>query len=64
MTVPVLLVDRQSDASAVWTFIATSFGLTISAIVQAAQHQLSLLQALQVSNLVWSVLALYAYLLL
>jgi hypothetical protein len=53
--VGILLVDRDSNASDVWTFIATSFGLTISAIVQDAQKQLSLFQALQVSNLVWSV---------
>jgi len=49
----VLLVDRSwEDApSALWTFIATSFGLTIAAIVE--REQLSLFQALQVSNLVW-----------
>ncbi|KIM88675.1 hypothetical protein PILCRDRAFT_85227 [Piloderma croceum F 1598] len=51
----VLLVDRSwEDApSALWTFIATSFGLTIAALVQAAQSNLTLFQALQVLNLVW-----------
>jgi hypothetical protein len=51
----VLLVDRswQDAPSALWTFIATSFGLTLAALVQATQNQLSLFQALQVSNLVW-----------
>ena len=55
---PVLLVDRswQDAPSALWTFIATSFGLTLAALVQATQNQLSLFQALQVSNLVWFVL--------
>jgi hypothetical protein len=50
---PVLLVDRswQDAPIALWTFIATSFGLTIAAIVQ--QEHLTLFQALQVSNLVW-----------
>lgn len=49
----VLLVDRSwPDAPvALWTFIATSFGLTIAAI--AVREQLTLFQALQVSNLVW-----------
>lgn len=51
----VLLVDRswQDAPSALWTFIATSFGLTIAALVQAARGDLTLFQALQVSNLVW-----------
>jgi len=64
----VLLVDRswQEAPSALWTFIATSFGLTIAALVQAAQGNLSLFQALQVLNLVWlanfgSFLALASY---
>jgi hypothetical protein len=49
----VLLVDRswQDAPIALWTFIATSFGLTAAAIVQ--REQLTLFQALQVSNLVW-----------
>ncbi|TFK36991.1 hypothetical protein BDQ12DRAFT_233713 [Crucibulum laeve] len=49
----VLLVDRSwEDAPiALWTFIATSFGITLAAIVQG--EQLTLFQALQVSNLVW-----------
>jgi hypothetical protein len=52
---PVILVDRswQDAAGALWTFVFTSFALTISAIVQAAQGQLSLFQALTVGNLVW-----------
>ncbi|KAJ7225370.1 hypothetical protein GGX14DRAFT_556172 [Mycena pura] len=39
---------------ALWTFIATSFGLTIATIVQhQSDAQLTLYQGLQVSNLVW-----------
>ncbi|KAH8099353.1 hypothetical protein BXZ70DRAFT_294595 [Cristinia sonorae] len=64
----VLLVDRSwEDApNSLWTFTSTSFGLTISAIVQAQQGQLSFFQALQVTNLVWmanfgSFLALASY---
>jgi len=51
----VLLVDRswQDAPSALWTFISTSFGLTIAAVIQASYEQLSLFQALQVANLVW-----------
>jgi len=51
----VLLVTRswQDAPGALWTFIATSFGLTISAIVQSKQGQLSFFQAVQVCNLVW-----------
>ncbi|KII94080.1 hypothetical protein PLICRDRAFT_674988 [Plicaturopsis crispa FD-325 SS-3] len=51
----VLLVNRswEEAPTALWTFIATSFGLTISAVVQAIQQSLTLFQALQVSNLVW-----------
>ncbi|KAJ7808254.1 hypothetical protein B0H14DRAFT_1518902 [Mycena olivaceomarginata] len=51
-----LLVDRswQDAPTALWTFIATSFGLTIATIVQhQSDGQLTLFQALQVSNLVW-----------
>jgi len=33
--------------------VSTSFGLTIAAIIQASEQQLSFFQALQVSNLVW-----------
>ena len=53
----VILVDRswQDAPSALWTFIATSFGLTISAISLARQNSLSWFQALQVANLVWYV---------
>jgi len=53
----VLLVDRSSqDApSALWTFISTSFGLTVAAIVQAGAGSLTFFQAVQVSNLVWCV---------
>lgn len=49
----VLLTDRswQDAPIALWTFIATSAGLTLAAIVQ--RSQLSLFEALQVSNLVW-----------
>lgn len=49
----VLLVDRswQDAATALWTFIATNFGLVIAAIVN--HTQLTFFQALQVSNLVW-----------
>jgi hypothetical protein len=56
-TVTVWLVDRswQDAPNALWTFVTTSFGLTIAAIVQNKQHQLSFFQALQVSNLVWCV---------
>ncbi|KAF9502377.1 hypothetical protein BDN71DRAFT_1426050 [Pleurotus eryngii] len=51
----VILVDRSwEDApSALYTLIATSGGLQIAAIVQAKSSKLTLLQALQVSNLVW-----------
>ncbi|KAJ3928814.1 MAG: hypothetical protein NXY57DRAFT_1019376 [Lentinula lateritia] len=50
----VILVDRSTDAStSLWTFTAASFGLTIAAVMQYAKQQLSLLEALQVSNLVW-----------
>ncbi|KAI0785044.1 hypothetical protein C8Q75DRAFT_777173 [Abortiporus biennis] len=51
----VILVTRSwEDApGALWTFIATSFGLTIAAIGQARHRQLSFFQVLQVSNLVW-----------
>ncbi|KAF7339342.1 Ketopantoate reductase-like protein [Mycena sanguinolenta] len=52
----VILVDRswQDAPTALWTFIATSFGLTIATIVQhQSDGQLTLFQALQVSNLVW-----------
>ncbi|KAF8216071.1 hypothetical protein K438DRAFT_624365 [Mycena galopus ATCC 62051] len=52
----VILVDRswQEAPTALWTFIATSFGLTIATIVQhQSGGQLTLYQALQVSNLVW-----------
>ena len=53
----VILVDRSWEESptALWTFIATSFGLTIAAITQFKKNQLSLLEALQISNLVWYV---------
>lgn len=55
----VLLVDRSwEDApTALWTFIATSFGLSIAAIAQkindSGNNKLTLFQALIVSNLVW-----------
>ncbi|KAJ6503381.1 hypothetical protein C8R47DRAFT_1105910 [Mycena vitilis] len=53
----VILVDRswQDAPTALWTFIATSFGLTIATIVQHQSRtgQLTLFQGLQVSNLVW-----------
>ncbi|KAF7307047.1 Ketopantoate reductase-like protein [Mycena indigotica] len=52
----VILVDRswQDAPIALWTFIATSFGLTVATIVQyTSRPQLTLFQALQVSNLVW-----------
>ncbi|KAG5649843.1 hypothetical protein H0H81_001800 [Sphagnurus paluster] len=53
LTPMLLLVDRSwEDAPvALWTFIATSAGLIIAAIVQ--RDQLTLFQALQVANLVW-----------
>ncbi|KAG5716048.1 hypothetical protein E4T56_gene17128, partial [Termitomyces sp. T112] len=49
----VLLVDRswQNAPIALWTFIATSAGLVLAAII--IRDQLTLFQALQVSNLVW-----------
>ncbi|KAG6910508.1 hypothetical protein DXG01_009927 [Tephrocybe rancida] len=49
----VLLVDRswQDAPIALWTFIATSAGLVLAAVIRRAQ--LTLFQALQVSNLVW-----------
>ncbi|KDR85479.1 hypothetical protein GALMADRAFT_234372 [Galerina marginata CBS 339.88] len=49
----VLLVDRSwEDAPlALWTFIVTSFGITLAAIIQ--REQLSFFQALQLSNLIW-----------
>jgi hypothetical protein len=55
----VLLVDRSwRDAPiALWTFISTSFGLTIAAIIQAGANQLTFFQAVQVSYLVWYTLA-------
>ncbi|KAJ7446503.1 hypothetical protein B0H11DRAFT_381601 [Mycena galericulata] len=52
----VILVDRswQDAPIALWTFIATSFGLTIATIVQYRSNPpLTLFQGLQVSNLVW-----------
>ncbi|KAF4573195.1 hypothetical protein EYR36_007705 [Pleurotus pulmonarius] len=51
----VILVNRSwEDApSALYTLVATSAGLQIAALVQAKVGKLSLLQALQVSNLVW-----------
>lgn len=51
----VLLVTRSwEDApGALWTFVTTSFGLTVAAVIQAKNHELSFFQALQVSNLVW-----------
>ncbi|KAK7682296.1 hypothetical protein QCA50_014499 [Cerrena zonata] len=51
----VFLVNRSyEDApNALWTFIMTNVGLTLAAIVQASDHQLSFFQAIQVSNLVW-----------
>ncbi|KAF7303292.1 Ketopantoate reductase-like protein [Mycena kentingensis (nom. inval.)] len=52
----VILVDRswQDAPIALWTFIGTSFGLTIATVVQYCSYtQLTLFQALQVSNLVW-----------
>lgn len=52
----VILVDRswQDAPIALWTFIATNFGLTIATIVQhQSNEQLTLFQGLQVSNLVW-----------
>ncbi|THH02589.1 hypothetical protein EW026_g305 [Hermanssonia centrifuga] len=51
----VILVDRswQDAPGALWTFISTSFGLTIAAVVQARQGQLSFFQAVTVTNLVW-----------
>ena len=60
----VILVDRswQDAPSALWTFIATSFGLTISAITQSLDKQLSFFQALQVMNLVWYVRGSSVYL--
>ncbi|KAJ3511384.1 hypothetical protein NLJ89_g4121 [Agrocybe chaxingu] len=49
----VLLVDRSwEDAPvALWTFIVISFGILLAAIIQ--RSQLSLFQALQLSNLIW-----------
>ncbi|CAA7265893.1 unnamed protein product [Cyclocybe aegerita] len=49
----VLLVDRSwEDAPvALWTFIVTSFGILLAAIIQ--RSQLSIFQALQLSNLIW-----------
>ncbi|KAG6817945.1 hypothetical protein H0H87_012413 [Tephrocybe sp. NHM501043] len=49
----VLLVDRswQDAPIALWTFIATSAGLVLAAVIHRAD--LTLFQALQVSNLVW-----------
>ncbi|KAL4267946.1 Vomeronasal type-1 receptor [Pleurotus pulmonarius] len=51
----VILVNRSwEDApSALYTLVATSAGLQIAALVQAKVGKLSLLQALQASNLVW-----------
>ena len=57
----VILVDRswQDATGALWTFITTSFGLTLSAMIQAKQGQLSLFQALTVGNLVWCAVKLF-----
>ncbi|KIJ51865.1 hypothetical protein M422DRAFT_26551 [Sphaerobolus stellatus SS14] len=64
----VWLVDRSSEESegALWTFIATSFGLTVAALVQVPGHQLSLLEGILVSQLSWlanlgTILALASY---
>lgn len=59
MSLPVLLVDRSwEDApGALWNFIATSFGLTLASLIQYSQNNLSLYEALEVSNLVWSVIS-------
>uniref|UniRef100_A0A8H7Y7J4 Uncharacterized protein n=1 Tax=Psilocybe cubensis TaxID=181762 RepID=A0A8H7Y7J4_PSICU len=49
----VLLVDRSWEDAPItlWTFIATSFGISLAAIIQ--REQLSFFQALQLSNLIW-----------
>ncbi|KAJ6621217.1 hypothetical protein B0H10DRAFT_1021653 [Mycena sp. CBHHK59/15] len=51
----VILVDRswQDAPTALWTFIATSAGLVIATITQHQSNDLTFLEALQVSNLVW-----------
>ncbi|KAG6837669.1 hypothetical protein H0H93_004945 [Arthromyces matolae] len=53
LTTLVLLVDRswQDAPIALWTFIATSAGLVLAAVI--LRTDLTLFQALQVSNLVW-----------
>ncbi|PPQ99577.1 hypothetical protein CVT24_005364 [Panaeolus cyanescens] len=49
----VLLVDRSWESAPItlWTFIATSFGVVIAAVVQ--RREISLFQALHLSYLVW-----------
>ncbi|KAJ7708115.1 hypothetical protein B0H17DRAFT_1031757 [Mycena rosella] len=56
----VLLAGRSLEEalSSVWTLLGTSFGLTVSALVTAAQDELPLYQAIIVTDLVW--LANYA----
>ncbi|KAF8513552.1 hypothetical protein BU17DRAFT_95236 [Hysterangium stoloniferum] len=51
----VLLVRRSNEdaENALWTLIATSFGLTVAAWQQVAINQLTLLQGILVSQLTW-----------
>jgi len=64
----VWLVARSPTDSegALWTFIATSFGLTVSALVQVNSKNLTLLEGILVSQLSWlanlgTILALASY---
>ncbi|KAF8512055.1 hypothetical protein JB92DRAFT_2930646 [Gautieria morchelliformis] len=51
----VLLVDRSyEDAeNALWTFIATSFGLTVAALVQVGLGNLNFVEGILASQLAW-----------
>ncbi|KAF7353313.1 F-box domain-containing protein [Mycena sanguinolenta] len=51
----VLLTARSLDEAlnSVWTLLGTSLGLTISALVTAAGNQLTLYQAVVVTDLIW-----------
>ncbi|KAK7681789.1 hypothetical protein QCA50_015136 [Cerrena zonata] len=45
--------SQEDTISVLWTFIMMNFGLTLAAVVQAFNRQLSLFQALQITNLLW-----------
>ncbi|KIJ37052.1 hypothetical protein M422DRAFT_781918 [Sphaerobolus stellatus SS14] len=50
----ILVLMVQEDAeNALWTLVATSFGLTVAALAQVKMGQLTLLQGMLVSQLAW-----------